>query len=439
MEKTNVDELTNAASLISVPDVVLGNVLNFLPARSAYQVGYSCQALLQQLLSMESLLFETVKIPFNMSDKGLESFLIRCNAKNRSRSIDLSYCRHVAGSGLRSLHGSSVLEVVDIRSMPSLSYTCVLPIFRSMSSLWSVGCSVKPNRKGNKKISLPEGYHDLWKLRDEVFGRKAAREDTWQCMVCQSSDVVARCHKNDCTKMVCQAHSVAEGHICPDCSTWVCSDCRFCSECFACEKCRVETEECGNCENRLCYKCYTRCQDCGHIECGCETLLYCISCGISPLEYNGKIKDYGGAPVPTMSAWHVKSMHSVWNGRLQLIGRVSGHSTFLDGEEVATTQMVAGNLATGFEITTNSGSRYYLGRKLESTGKDEGSGEDSAWGVLRKVLEESLIGLMPSEMRTKWWLAAVTAEKVIKNKNNLVVRSCPIIHSTECKFAPPTW
>lgn len=73
-------------------------------------------------------------------------------------------------------------------------------------------------------------------------------------------------------------------------------------------------------------------------------------------------------------------MHHVWNKRLQLIGRISGHSSFRDGEEVATSQMVAGNLASGFEITTNSGSRYFLGRKLEVVGKDkdEGSGEDSA-------------------------------------------------------------
>jgi hypothetical protein len=110
----------------------VGYVLAYLHQPSACQVGYSCQALLRSVFSVENL-FEIVKIPYNMSDKGLESFLVRCNAKERMHSLDLSYCRHLTGCGLGPLLGSSIVEVLDLRSMPCLSYTSVLPVLRSMS------------------------------------------------------------------------------------------------------------------------------------------------------------------------------------------------------------------------------------------------------------------------------------------------------------------
>jgi len=355
------EELTNMA-LINLPDNVLNNILTYLHPPSAYQVGYSCKSLLRKVFAMANL-FEIVRIPFNMSDKELEYFLVRCNAKERTKSIDLSYSRHVTGSGLGPLLGSSMVEFMDLRSMPCLSYTGVLPVLRSMNSLWSFDCSVKHDREdqARNEVTLPEGYLDVWNLRGEVFCRKAAQEDSWQCMQCQSSDVVARCHKKDCTTMVCQAHIAKEGALCPDCKTWVCKASRFCSGCFACEKCRMGTEKCGNCGDRLCYKCYTRCQDCGHIECGCETLRCCICCGCTPLAYNGKVKDYGSIPVPILSIWQARKTGS--RDTLQVHGRVTGHPSFTDAEIVSSSNVVAGNLATGFEITTGSGSRYFLGRK----------------------------------------------------------------------------
>lgn len=325
-------------------------------------------------------LFGFVKIPLNTTDKGLESFLIRCNAKERMKSLDLSYSRHVTGSGLGPLLGSSSVEVLDLRNMPCLCYTAVLPVLRSMNSLWSLDCSVRHARKGNKKVTLPEGYLDVWNLRGEVFSRKAAQEETWQCMQCQTHDVVARCHNEDCTKMVCQAHSASneEGALCPDCKNWVCVDCRFCSGCFACEKCRMGTEKCGNCGECLCYKCYTRCQDCGHIECGCETLRYCIDCGCVPLAYNGKVKDYG-APFPMISNWQTKRCSSVWD-RVQVHGIITGSPNIADGTSILSSNVAAGNLAPGFVITTISGSRYFLGRKAENstTGEDRSSEGENA-------------------------------------------------------------
>jgi hypothetical protein len=361
------EELSNTTatlSLINLPEKLMGHVLTYLHPASVCQVGYSCQALLRLVFSFENL-FENIRIPYKMTDKGLESFLVRCNAKKRTQSLDLSYSRHLTGSGLGPLLGSSIMEVLDLRSMPCLSYTSVLPLLCSMSSLWSLDCSIKNERKGNKKVTLPEGYLDVWNLRGEVLCRKAAQEDTWQCTECQSSNVVARCHKKDCTKMVCEAHiaSNEEGAVCPDCKSWVCKGCRLCSGCFACEKCRVETEECGNCGKCLCYKCYTRCQSCGHIECGCETLRYCISCGCTPMVYDGKVKD-NSTPIPAISNWQTKSSSALWN-TVQVHGIVTGHHGIVTGNHIATSNIVAGNPASGFEITTSSGSRYFLGRKVE--------------------------------------------------------------------------
>jgi hypothetical protein len=106
-------------------------------------------------------------------------------------------------------------------------------------------------------------------------------------------------------------------------------------------------------------------KNCGHIECGCNTLDYCISCGCTPLAYNGKVKDYA-TPITTISNWQTKSTSALWD-TVQVRGISTGH-------RITTSNIVAGNPASGFEITTNSGSRYFLGRKAEiSKTADDGT------------------------------------------------------------------
>jgi hypothetical protein len=104
----------------------------------------------------------------------------------------------------------------------------------------------------------------------------------------------------------------------------------------------------------------------------CNTLRYCISCGCSPLAYNGKVKDYA-TPIPTISNWQTKSTSTLWD-TVQVRGISTGHHSITNGYHITTSNIVAGNPASGFEITTNSGSRYFLGRKAEiSKTADDGT------------------------------------------------------------------
>jgi hypothetical protein len=79
--------------------------------------------------------------------------------------------------------------------------------------------------------------------------------------------------------------------------------------------------------------------------------------------YDGKVKDHS-TPIPAISNWQTKSAHARWN-TLQVHGTVTGHHSITAEHHIATSNIVAGNPASGFEITTSSGSRYFLGRKVE--------------------------------------------------------------------------
>jgi hypothetical protein len=79
--------------------------------------------------------------------------------------------------------------------------------------------------------------------------------------------------------------------------------------------------------------------------------------------YDGKVKD-NSTPIPAISNWQTKSSSALWN-TVQVHGIVTGHHGIVTGNHIATSNIVAGNPASGFEITTSSGSRYFLGRKVE--------------------------------------------------------------------------
>ena len=51
----------------------------------------------------------------SMTDKQLDAFLRRTNAKEVSQRIRLNYCFGITGTGLKPLHGSTILRMVDLR------------------------------------------------------------------------------------------------------------------------------------------------------------------------------------------------------------------------------------------------------------------------------------------------------------------------------------
>jgi hypothetical protein len=57
-----------------------------------------------------------------MTDKQLDAFLRRTNAKEVLKTIRLNCCYGITGSGLKSLHGSTMLRLVDLRVGTFKSY-----------------------------------------------------------------------------------------------------------------------------------------------------------------------------------------------------------------------------------------------------------------------------------------------------------------------------
>jgi len=65
--------------------------------------------------------FNEIRIPKSMTDQGLETFLVRIDAKERIKKLDLHLCSHITGVGsLDCLKGSQVLEFIDLRGVPNL-------------------------------------------------------------------------------------------------------------------------------------------------------------------------------------------------------------------------------------------------------------------------------------------------------------------------------
>ena len=399
----------------------LYDILAFLSPVSSYQLAYTCRPLLEQVFEAIKKKdgpswFGTIRIPFDATDGGVESFLRRCDAKTYSTSIDLSRCRHVTGVGLSPLKDSSKLQFIDVRGMPNLSHEDLFPILQAIKSLRRLECSavtqgiekqsddddddeqglldfcllesvkgtskyretqeaveaakserLKGKEKSTAPKEIPAGYDVFWGLRESLRCRNITTTDNLKCSYegCDSTQIIDRCQNGDCEMAACQKHLNVVGGFCPDCKVFFCTNCRSCSGCFGCKTCRGEPEDCVHCGSAMCSCCYVRCQGCGYIQCNgsfqCRKKDHCRCCGCWPNKYNGEKKDYGSAAVPTIRNWTVLKLGERWNHQI-VDGYIYGDTSqrFEDGVSIYTSPVAEGVFAPGFEITTRSGSRYFL-------------------------------------------------------------------------------
>jgi len=266
----------------------------------------------------------------------LKAALICIDAVNNVKSLKVTSCVGISGSGLESIRMSTMVERIDISLVSgdyktksnkdivektSLSEDLVLPVLcsilgRSSSSLKHIQLSLKWRNKRSPELSrFMEEYNEHLETmsitcQHKTRGRQCANESEarlhtygerygvqsstcYDCMKhsctdeshspdycpqcqkyhCSSCDFVFNCL--ECLKASCL--SCAEVHVCQECYMPYCNDCKtffFCLKCFK----QVCSMEC--CTMAFCMKCYhSYCLDCAMVSfCeGCNTML-CNDC-----------------------------------------------------------------------------------------------------------------------------------------------------------------
>ena len=233
--------------------------------------------------SWEVLDFGDESLAAKLSDDDVHSILAHIDAINKLKTLKLTGCVNITGSGLSPLGGSDVLKEIDLSLVgqhqnltivpePKISEEVVLPILNSIVS--AEGTLIE-------FIRLPKVWRERRIPQMDQFIESFNRLET------------SRNHKCTQCKVLCRERShlglgdgLNTGH-----------DSLYGSQNFSCNICRrffcyeCETENgvdclkyCGRCEVDYCSGCnpVKNCDRCQHEKCSkCSTIESCTNCGDS--------------------------------------------------------------------------------------------------------------------------------------------------------------
>ena len=269
-------------------------------------------AILSSTESWDSLDFGGIEedLAEKLTDDDLCSILLCTNAKTTLKSLKLTGCIKIVGSGLEPLRGSIILQQIDLslvgyhedpdlESEPSISEAAVLPILDSTLDM-----------EGNslKHIQLPANWRHRASTELEQFLERYNILMNNQRLCCsQCDDVIV--HAADeykkwhvdgsgfryfglqnytccvCVKHFCGGHTDdGEGgplRFCGTCARYYCTSCNLtlemCDQCEigVCNECGGLTE-CGGCEENVCELCIHTCEGCDETQ--CEECLPFVAC-----------------------------------------------------------------------------------------------------------------------------------------------------------------
>lgn len=289
---------------------VMADVLLFLVLSDRVQLA-SCSKSLQQRVyrdcskAWEEIIFQIeqwIGCP-RLTDLQLSHFLIQVNARNVTKTLDLSYCRSIRGSGLIPLRNSRVLERIHLEGTGAdENPTPALELLRSMipHKLYVVNFALM--REERNQAAIQEFLYSLRskRLEQAQYSQCLAcelplTETTRQLVVRRKGNSLLRCCV--CKKSYCKRPSCPMNlQECRSCFNSFCGECNLSRQCFGCGYtyclCYCEWDRscteckkfyCKTCDADLvCEKCHDMlCQDCARREDGCNCVL-CKRC------YNGR-------------------------------------------------------------------------------------------------------------------------------------------------------
>ena len=255
-----------------------------------------------------------------LTDKDVQDVLSMIDAPNNLKTLKLTGCVNIDGSGLKSLTPSKVLQQIDLSSVgqhtkpgieldPLISEEVVLPILDSI---------IQSSENKMKHIQLPK------KWRRHFFGRTTTLShqflERYNQMLENRQQKCSKC-ESDCNEWsVPHVGFVGlhpgrlyglQSHTCYVCTNSFCYQCdevgaggevyrrsylRYCEECERdyCIDCKPAG--CSTCDTNDCLECMEKCDACGSVCCeGCRPFSRCRGSGCTKLHcdncFDGKKYD----------------------------------------------------------------------------------------------------------------------------------------------------
>lgn len=272
----------------SLPTELWSNIVEYLDLSSKIQLGYAGKVY-ERLIFGNGSNFAELSIPKNMTDGGLETFLIRCNANNATIRLSLVHCCKITGSGLAPLHGSAVLKFIDLRNMTTIEQNRDPAVLQALED-----CLVSILNCRLVEIKCSPTLFFRQRIKEVCFLRWLGSGLPYECPACDY------CPSFSFFTSFLQFHGLP---YCFHCRKWhciyeeewiTCSSCleKWCSNCTpsTCQVCK----QCDFCQKRglrtcveetCCRRCSLNCPNCNETYCP-QHGRTCTSCRMALCECN---------------------------------------------------------------------------------------------------------------------------------------------------------
>jgi hypothetical protein len=237
-----------------------------------------------------------------LTDDDIAGALICIDAVNRLKSLKLTGCVNIKGTGLKPLKGSKVLEQIDMsflkrndkadekyrsKPLPRLSVQCVEAVLNSI---------IDANGSSLKHVVFPKKFVDppnsslsyLIRKYADFLARKGGT-----CSKCNKGVWGNKSRRFDHPWIEQERISPwygTQNFTCYDCINHYCKHCvRRCDRCEkeSCMDCTGDIDVCRSCSDILCKLCgvFTDCDECGASRCHkCTRNGICHGCGTTPFQ-----------------------------------------------------------------------------------------------------------------------------------------------------------
>mmetsp|Transcript_33272 Transcript_33272/g.54923 ORF Transcript_33272/g.54923 Transcript_33272/m.54923 type:complete len:349 (-) Transcript_33272:280-1326(-) len=327
----------------SLPSEIWLKIAEYLSLATKIQLGYVSKSHERLMFGNKNIVdFENLSIPAALTDQGLKTFLVRINASQIVKSLKLSNSSIMeSGDGLIPLHGSAVLESLDLLDMEwKRDEEEIDPSPLHLPSLEAFICSILQTRMLKIKCSAPiftrdniaQHYVNRWveagfPLRCgcdyctegrfpvylAILGPPYCFHcNTWYCIDDSEWISCTGCQEKWCSKcvpatccVVCRScvdcHTQFGPQTClePTCCRWCSQNCPKCQETY-CPKHHVV--RCDSCNLNLCRRCNDACEMCRQTLCyGCKVQDGCDLC--CPFDETQDDEEDNQAPLENYGYW----------------------------------------------------------------------------------------------------------------------------------------
>ena len=232
-----------------------------------------------------------ISLASKLTDDHVRGILLCIDGANRLRTLRLTGCTNITGSGLMSLSGSTVLEQIDLSivkgnanhldepvPLPRISEQDVVPILNSIID--ATGNSLRQVQLPKKFRDEPSAIMDDFIERyDELLEERGGIcdncdfDEPWGNMDGSGNPWVFEDHESPSYGLQNYTCYECTSHVCVDICLQFCTNCEksYCTDCIPFTVCR-------HCPTQLCKSCgvLTECKHCGYHACdSCSSMGEC--------------------------------------------------------------------------------------------------------------------------------------------------------------------